>query len=158
MELVRLERADEAVCQKFEGLEKGVWGIDSEGNLIDFHVESSLAIDKIKDDVTGRSVAVFAAGALTDRFLGMISDSKRVKEIDLMVTDFTKIFVSEEAYRVFLKKGGHLKVLRKSKLIAVCVNPTSPRGFVLDSDVLCEKMRQAVGVPVYDIVKNGEDI
>ena len=52
VELVRLERADEAVCRKFDGLEKGLWGIDSEGNLIDFHVESSLSIDKIKEDVT----------------------------------------------------------------------------------------------------------
>ncbi len=154
VELVRLERADDTVCQKFEGLEKGVWGMDGQGNLIDFHVESSLAIDKIKDNLTERSVAVYVAGALTDRFLGLVSDSKRIREIDLVVTDFTKIFVSEESYRLFLKKGGRIKVLRSSKLIAVCVNPVSPRGFVLDSDLLCKNIHQAVGVPVYDIVKN----
>ena len=51
-----------------------------------------------------------------------------------------------------------MKVLRKSKLIAVCVNPTSPRGFILDSDLLCKKMYEAVGVPVYDIVKNSDTI
>lgn len=158
VELVRLERADDTVCRKFDGIERGVWGIDPDGNLIDFHVESSLAIDKIKDDVAGKSVAVFVAGALTDRFLGLVSNSRRVREIDLVVTDFTKIFVSEESYRLFLKKGGSLKVLRKSKLIAVCVNPTSPRGFVLDSDLLCKKMQEAVEVPVYDIVKNRETI
>ena len=75
-----------------------------------------------------------------------------------MVRDFTKIFVTEEAYRSFLKRGGCIKVLQKSRLIAVCVNPVSPRGIVLDSDKLCEKMYEAVKVPVYDIVKNRETI
>ena len=158
VELVRLDVAEENYRSAFDGREKGVWGMDKEGNVIDFQVESSLAIDKIKDDLTGRCEAVFVAGALTDRFLGLISDSKRVGEIELVVSDFTKIFVSEQNWRIFLRKGGKLKVLRRSKLIAVCVNPVSPRGIVLDSDLLCRKMYEAVGVPVYDIVKNGENI
>ena len=158
VELVRLEKAEEKLRSAFEGKEKGVWGMDRDGNLIDFQVESSLAIDKVKDDLTGRCGAVYVAGALTDRFLGLISDSRRVGEIELVVSDFTKIFVSEQNWRIFLKKGGRLRVLRRSKLIAVCVNPVSPRGIVLDSDLLCKNMYEAVGVPVYDIVKNGESI
>ena len=158
VELVRLEMAEEKYRSAFDGREKGVWGMDKDGNLIDFQVESSLAIDKIKDDLTGKTEAVYVTGALTDRFLGLISDSKRVKEIELVVRDFTKIFVSEQNWRIFLRKGGRLRVLRRSKLIAVCVNPVSPRGIVLDSDLLCKKMYEAVGVPVYDIVKNGDSI
>ena len=88
----------------------------------------------------------------------MISDSRRVKEIELVVRDFTKIFVNEQNWRIFLRKGGRLRVTRRSRLIAVCVNPVSPRGIVLDSDLLCKKMYEAVQVPVYDIVKNGDSI
>ena len=49
-------------------------------------------------------------------------------------------------------------VLQKSKLIAVCVNPTAPNGYVLDSDILCRKLEEALKLPVYDIVKNNYDI
>ena len=49
-------------------------------------------------------------------------------------------------------------VLQKSKLIAVCVNPTAPNGYVLDSDILCGKLEEALKLPVYDIVKNNYDI
>ena len=75
-----------------------------------------------------------------------------------MVKDFTKIFVSEQAYRIFCARGGRIKVLQKSKLIAVCVNPTAPNGYVLDSDILCGKLQEALQLPVYDIVKNNYDI
>ena len=54
-------------------------------------------------------------------------------------------------YNAFIKKGGTLKVLQKTKLIAVCVNPTSPEGYVLDSEVLRREMQQALQVPVYDV-------
>ncbi len=158
VELVRLDKACEKVCTAFYEKEKGVWGLDLDGNIIDFQIESSLTIDKIKEDLTERTVAVFIAGALTDRFLEFICNSKRVGEIEIVVGDFTKIFVSEELYRVFRKKGGRLSVLRTSKLIAVCVNPTSPRGIVLDSDILCKKMHEAIKVPVYDIVKNVDSV
>ncbi|MDD4420643.1 MAG: hypothetical protein PHW85_03520 [Bacteroidales bacterium] len=158
VELVGIEMAEESLREIFMDIEKGVWGLSRQGKLIDFKVASSLTIDKIQDSLTRDCKAVFVAGALTDRFLNMISDSREVKEIVLLVRDFTKIFVTEEAYRLFIKRGGRIKVLQKSRLIAVCVNPTSPRGIVLDSDMLCEKLHEAVKVPVYDIVKNKDKV
>ena len=153
-ELVEIKRAEEPVREAFMEIEKGVWGLNEEGALIDFKVASSLTVDKIKEDITKECNAVFVAGALTDRFLNMIADSKRVKEIVLIVRDFTKIFVSLEAYRNFIRRGGRIEVLQKSRLIAVCVNPVSPRGIVLDSGELCTKLSEAIQLPVYDIVKN----
>lgn len=154
VELVELEKAEDSVREKFIDKEKGVWGIDSEGALIDFKVESSLAVEKIKDDITGRARVVFVGGALTDRFVNILLSSKQCDGLELVVRDFTKIFVSELVLRSFIKRGGVIKVLSKSKLIAVCVNPTSPSGVVLDSAKLCENLAQVVKVPVYDLVKN----
>ena len=45
-------------------------------------------------------------------------------------------------------------MLQKSKLLAVTVNPTSPSGYVLDSDTLCAKLSEAIQLPVYDLLKN----
>ena len=53
----------------------------------------------------------------------------------------------------FLRGGGRVTVLQKSKLIAVTVNPTSPSGYRLDSDTLCEKLTEVIKLPVYDLLK-----
>ena len=93
-------------------------------------------------------------GALTDRLLqaarGALSDG----EFELVVGDFTRIFVSPELYRAFVRRGGRISVRQKSSLLAVCVNPVAPNGIVLDSDTLCRELSARIGLPVYDIVKN----
>ena len=123
----------------------------------------SFMIDQV--DVTQRLFAngfegmedcrtLYVAGALVDGFLEKVRKNKSLKQVELVVRDFTKVFVSPQQFRLFLKAGGRMRVLQKSKLIAVTVNPTSPSGYVLDSDTLCGKLSEAIGLPVYDLIKN----
>lgn len=139
-------------------IESGVWGIDNDNNIIDFKLSSALALNNLKTDITKDMKIIYTVGALTDKLLNVVADSKNIRHVTLVVKDFTKVFVSEGAYRIFCSRGGTIKVLQKSKLIAVCVNPTAPNGYVLDSDILCSKLEEAIGLPVYDIVKNRYDI
>ena len=117
-----------------------------------------LSVASLDKYITKGMRYIFAAGALTDRFLNLVINSGNIKNVTLLVRDFTKIFVNEMIYRNFVSRGGRILVLQKSKLVAVCVNPTAPNGYVLDSDILCEKLQEAIKLPVYDIVKNSYDI
>lgn len=158
VELINLPLAEDNIIEVFDPVENGVWGMDMEGNVIDFGLTSSLAVASLDKDITKGMRYIFAAGALTDRFLNLVANSGNIKNVTLLVRDFTKIFVNEMLYRNFVSRGGRILVLQKSKLVAVCVNPTAPNGYVLDSDVLCEKLQDAIKLPVYDIVKNSYDI
>lgn len=152
VELIDLELAENEYINKFMNVESGVWGVGNDGEIIDFDIESSLSLSNLKSDITRNCKAIYVSGALTERFLNILADSRN--KLTLLVRDFTKIFVSEPAFRNFVRRGGSIKVLQRSNLIAVCVNPTAPNGIVLDSDILCEKLERAIGLPVYDIVKN----
>ena len=77
---------------------------------------------------------------------------------EINIKDFTRVFADEQVCRGFLNKGGVLSVAGKSRLLAVCVNPTSPQGYRLDSDLLCSRMREELEVPVYDVVKGKDTI
>ncbi len=154
VELVELEKVEDSLIDRFINKDRGVWGIGEDGSMIDFKVESSLAVEKIKDDITAGVRVVFVGGALTDRFVDILLSSKQCSGLVLVVKDFTKIFVNELIYRSFIKRGGKLKVLQRSKLIAVCVNPVAPNGVVLSSEQLCKSLAEVVKVPVYDLVKN----
>lgn len=158
VELINLPLAEDGIIEAFDPVENGVWGMDMEGNIIDFGMTSSLAVAPLDKEMTKDMRYIFAGGALTDRFLNQMLNSGIVKNVTLLVRDFTKIFVNEMLYRNFVSRGGRIQVLQKSKLVAVCVNPTAPNGYVLDSDILCEKLQEAIKLPVYDIVKNSYDI
>ena len=107
-------------------------------------------------DIIKKHTVIGVEGALTNRLLQVVKNELPKGEKELVVNDFTRIFVSPDLYRSFIRRGGRISVRMKSKLIAVCVNPVAPNGIVLDSDLLCSTLSAAIGLSVYDIVKNRE--
>ena len=153
VDLVNLDLTSERNINTLMPLEKGLWFIDKDGELHSLDTMTSLSKDIHFEGMDGCQT-LFVAGALVDGFLKKVRKNKNLKQAELVVRDFTKIFVTPQQFRLFLKAGGRIRVLQKSKLIAVTVNPTSPSGYVLDSDILCDKLSEAIGLPVYDLIKN----
>lgn len=154
VELIKLPLAGEIVRAQLDSIHQGVWAIDKSGVLHDLEMSSSLLMNEFPTELPDEVEVVYVSGALTDRMLNMLRQHKKLKNTRLLVRDFTKIFVTQQSYRAFQKAGGEIQVLQRSELIAVCVNPTSPSGYMLDSDKLREKLSKAIDLPVYDIVKN----
>ncbi|MDD2491342.1 MAG: hypothetical protein PHV12_04010 [Bacteroidales bacterium] len=129
----------------------GIWRVDKCGEFNQLVKGGVFAAGSIHpDDLVGAS-AIFVSGALTDRFLNQIRTACIDNNIELIIRDFTNAFISHSNYISFTRAGGKLRVLNKSKLIAVCANPVSPEGFKLDSELLCEKLSLSLKLPVYDI-------
>ncbi len=134
-------------------IEKGLWAVDREGHLHDLNTLSSLS-KEIHFEGMEHCATLFVSGALVDGFLEKVRLNSQLKGVELVVRDFTKIFASQQALRQFCHSGGTLRVLQKSKLIAVCVNPISPSGYVLDSQLLCDTLSETLHLPVYDVKKS----
>lgn len=120
----------------------------------DEQIELSSMMGMQQIPATVRRIVI--SGALTDMFLKKIITTMgdAVKGLEVTVKDFTRIFISPESYRAFLRAGGRLTVEKRSQLIALCVNPVAPNGYRMDSDRLCKALSEKTGLPVYDIVKN----
>lgn len=153
VEMINLDRTSDDNVLRFNDIMTGVWAVDDEGRLRDMHAASSLSPEFDIGDMQ-HCRTLFVTGALTDAFLNRLRQNKVFKGVELVVRDFTKIFVSPLTYRMFTGGGNRLCVMQKSKLIAVTVNPTSPNGIVLDSEKLCDKLSEAINLPVYDLKKN----
>ena len=156
VDLVNLELTDEDNIHRLLPIERGVWFIDGDGDLHSLEAMSSLSKD-IRFEGMDDCKTLYVAGALVDGFLEKVRKNKSLKQVELVVRDFTMIFVSPQQFRLFLKSGGRIRVMQKSKLIAVTVNPTSPSGYVLDSDTLCNRLSETIQLPVYDLLKNNEN-
>jgi hypothetical protein len=94
----------------------------------------------------------FVSGAVTDDFFNLLN-AKKNHNFQLIINDFTKLFITPLTYDKFIRNGGRINVLQKAKLLAVCTNPTSPEGAKLNAVELREEMEKALGIPTYDIMQ-----
>ncbi|MBQ2853547.1 MAG: hypothetical protein IJE76_09240 [Bacteroidales bacterium] len=162
VQMINLELTSQENYDTFIDINSGVWAIDFDADndadfdiekrLVDLKVASSLSIN-INTDGLKKCKTLYVSGALTDNFVNHIRQNKIFNETEIVVRDFTKIFLTPMTYNTFVNGKRKITVLQKSKLIAVCVNPTSPNGIVLDSEKLCKTLSEAINLPVYDLKK-----
>ena len=162
VQMINLDITSQENYDAFNNISSGVWAIDSDADLdadtdlmkgrriVDLKVASSLSIN-INTEGQKKCKTLFVSGALTDNFINHIIQNKIFSETEIVVRDFTKIFLTPMTYNSFVNAKRKISVLQKSQLIAVCVNPTSPNGIVLDSEKLCNALSEAIKLPVYDL-------
>lgn len=136
----------------FEGLGGGIFSIDSQGKGI-LITDSSFSLENDLKESIKNINRLYFSGALTDSVINLFKTNFKEINIEIIVKDFTKLFISKENFDFFRRRGGSISVLKKSQLIAICVNPYSPAGFHLNSNLICEEIRKVVDYPVYDIIK-----
>ena len=105
------------------------------------------------------SSPVVIDGAVTNRVLETLLNTGRLNgdtaehDAELVIQDFTKVFADSMLWHRFCKQY-KVFVRKRSRLLAITVNPTAPNGMVLDSDRLCQALSEATRLPVYDLKKN----
>ncbi len=151
--LINLEEYNSLNTNELLKTERGIWAIDNNNEIHNLEIDSTLLLEKNKDRLFEYGNTIFASGIVSDKVLNLLRIQKNIQNTTLIVKDFTKIFVTPESLYSYLSKGGKIKVLLKTKLIAVCVNPTSPAGYVINSEKITSELSEALNIPVYDIFK-----
>lgn len=150
-ELIGLEEVEEEWQERLDAVEGGVWAMDGEGRLVDLELPSVFLLDRAGTDLFRYGRRLFVGGAVSDKLLQHLRAQPQAAEV--VVRDFTRVFAAPETYYAFVRKGGRLRVVHRSRLLAVTVNPVAPSGVVLDSVRLREAMEAALRLPVYDVKK-----
>lgn len=150
-DLIALEEVEPELQGRLDRVEQGVWAVDAEGRPIDLNLPSVLMLEKSGTDILQYGSRLFVTGMVSDRLLQFLRT--RQEPVELIVRDFTRLFARPEVFYAFLRKGGKVKVLHRSKLLAVTVNPQAPNGLLLDSDRLRKALEENLRIPVYDVRK-----
>ena len=151
--LTQTERLDSPVNEHLLQLTGGIYTLDHDWNITDLNIPSVFLLGKKREKLNGSGKFIYVTGVVTDGLINFLRVQKNIGETTLVVRDFTRLFVSREAYRAFIASGGKIRVLLRTRLLAVCVNPVSPEGITLNSDKLCSVMSESLGIPVYDVKK-----
>ncbi|GAB6190124.1 hypothetical protein JCM30566_18670 [Marinitoga arctica] len=135
--------------EEINKLPDGIYAISN--NIKKLPIKSLLSFNKLEKHILEYGKKIYISGALTEKFLKYLNNQKDLKNVELIVKDFTKIFISPETYNIFTKKGGKIKVLRKTKLIAITINPYSPSGYVLNSEEIKKRLKKVVDLPIINV-------
>lgn len=149
--LIGLEEVDNPLKSKLMNIESGVWAIDDADELHNLQISSALSIGSGSEQLFNYGTRIFVAGAVGSKLIDLLRMQKQAGSVELIIRDFSRAFVTPESYNAFVRKGGTLKVLQQSKLVAVCVNPTAPNGQRLNSKELVDSLQKVISTPVYDI-------
>ena len=151
--LINIDAYESHVNEQLLRKERGIWAIDENYEIHDLGIDSTLLLENKKDKLFEYGTTIFASGIVTDKVLNLLRMQKEIQNTTLIVKDFTRIFVTPESLYSYLSKGGKIKVLLRTKLIAVCVNPTSPSGYIMNSERITAELSDALNIPVYDVFK-----
>ena len=150
--LIELDSAENRVQKRLLPVENDVWQWQEACNEWEKIGDSVFTLEKESEKMSKSLGIIYVSGAVTNRFLDLLSAKGR-EPVQLIVRDFTKLFIEPATYDKFVRRGGSINVLQKAKLLAVCTNPVSPDGIYMNPIVLREQMQKAIQLPVYDIVE-----
>ena len=119
VQMINLELTSQENHDTFININNGVWAIDFDADndfekkLVDLKVASSLSIN-INTEGLKKCKTLYVSGALTDNFVNHIRQNKIFNETEIVVRDFTKIFLTPMTYNTFVNNKRKITVLQKS--------------------------------------------
>lgn len=143
VELIRLPKYDSPFLEQMNSCPRGVYSICDNG-LINSGIDSVFTIKDSKGKLLENGTNLFFAGVISDAIIEYLTIQPSVKDIEVVVRDFSKIFVSQKTLNSFTNRGGRMFVVNSSKLLAVCVNPVSTLGYTISSEVLCRELSKKI--------------
>ena len=109
------------------------------------------AASEINGSIDENTRYIYIPGAFTTSVISDIS-LRNLKQVQFVLKDPTKIFVSAMDWSRYRKKGFRLSVLKNIEIAAITVNPWAPAGYTFDNRFLLEEMQKAIpDIPVVDV-------
>ena len=149
--LIDLPKVDDILLKLLSPLSQGVYTVTDDA-IVRLDIPSAILFERNKSSLSMYGKRLYVSGVVTDKLLSYIRLQKWCKGYEIIVQDFTKLFVSPDILTAYIGRGGTVKVLYKSNLLGVTVNPVSPKGYSLDSHRLCDELSSALHRQVFDVM------
>lgn len=97
---------------------------------------------------------VVVDGIVSNEFINnFIKSGDEYKNITILVSDSTKIFLDKEIFDKFIKLKGNIKVVNKVNLIGLSINPTSIEGYSFDNKCFIESIQNKIDIRVFNVAE-----
>lgn len=157
-ELYRLPKLEDKMAYDIIATHKGEKPllIDREYQVLELNIATGISNSRhINERITDDIQYIYFPGALTNSALADIEVNK-LKAMKIIIKDGTKIFVDANRWQSLQRHGLKVEVLHPINLIAITLNPYSPKGYYFNPNVFMEKMKKRIeGLEMFDIYNGG---
>lgn len=129
--------------------------IDVNGKITDLNLKTALGKGQyIAEHIKKDTKYLVIPGSLVKSTLeDIVSSTNRYKDMDIVISDGTKVFIEPKDYQRFMKLGVRLKTLFQINLITITVNPYAPSGYYFEPHLFLEIMRKYIpNIKVMDVM------
>ena len=133
--------------------------IDRDNNIDIIPLRTALDAGHIMGQhINEKSKYLIIPGSLVKKTLeDLTRTTRKYKNIEIIITDGTKIFIEPREWLKFMRQGVNIKVLDKINIITVTLNPYSPAGYYFQPQDFLSKMKTYIStIPIVDLVLGGE--
>jgi hypothetical protein len=128
------------------------YNITNSFNALD-ELSADLLASHVINNKTDKKSTAFFSGVVSNLFINrFLNKVKNLDTLTIAALDGTRFLISPAQYAELKRRNAVLKTLKSLNLIAVTVNPFSPKGFVLNAQELLTEMQKRVNVPVFDVL------
>jgi hypothetical protein len=143
-----------------EILEKGRSGLIRENKITVFNNSVLGSVSESDYKYVKQNDILVLNGALIDTLVESLILEFDVEGCTLIVRDGTRVFLNTRNMNLLKKKNITLRVHEPVKLIAVTVNPYSPYGICVDSNLLVNTLKHSlqdagINIPVFNVLSKG---
>lgn len=162
IELFGLRAVQEEKVRSFakEVIQESCVGIVDQGDGVrKLPLKTALSAGRIIGSaLTENSRYIIFSGSLVKKTIeDLIAVTPYYKEVKFVVQDGTKIFIPREDWIRFKKRGVQIQTLEPLHVLAVSINPYAPQGYEFPALEFLRKMKNALGLPVIDVMLEGDD-
>lgn len=113
----------------------------------------SIIGENIRDD----SKYIIIPGSLINKtLLDIMERTDKYKNVDIVISDGTKVFIGPGDWIRHQRRGVSVKVLNPINLVAITLNPYAPQGYHFDPEDFLTRMRHFIrDIPVLDLMLGG---
>lgn len=133
--------------------------IDEDSTIREIPVKTALSAGSlIGEHIKDESKYLVIPGSLVKKTVSDLTrTTRKYKDIDIVISDGTKVFISPKDWLIFKRQGIRVKVLDRINLVAITVNPFAPQGYYFNPEDFLRTMQAYIKtVPVVDLVLGGE--
>jgi hypothetical protein len=133
--------------------------IDNSLNIEEINIETALGAGKlIGSHLKANTKYIVIPTSLTSTIIDDLISIGKYRNLEIVIDDGTKLFISSDDYKRYVYLGINIKVMRKIDILAITLNPTSPRGYSFNASEFLLKMRDSIkDIPVIDVLHPPQD-
>ena len=160
--LFKLPNLEEYRQEIQELLDKKTYAtIDRHGVVYPLDLATGLGAGRIlADAITEDTKYLILPGALTSNVASdLLSNSPYTKNIRIVVSDATKVFIDAKSYKRLIRRGLYIEIVHFSELVAITLNPFAPEGYQFDASLFRKAMGEKISnVEIVDLMMGGKNV